>query len=190
MPVENKRKLMVRDLGNPKDVLKTVGKNTDGSPVYQYPERLVLGTMLGTVSKIKMLVNLSGDEVETLLGDFMGTNEFGQPIVRAQTMSLPQAWSQMITGAFYQENGSEQPVEFAMEVGVSRSADAALGWTWTLNPLIKPAPSNAVTRLHEMVEAYYAAAGTPHNYDDHGGTPHDNDTVQTEADKKGKKKAA
>ena len=162
--MEHKRKLMVRDLGNPRDVLKMTGqasregqgpsKTPDKAGVYEHAGRMVLGVMLGTVTKIRVVTNSSGDEVETMTGDFMGTTWAGEPKVRAQTMSLPQAWSAMVTNAYYMD-GAESAVEFAIEVGVTRDPDATLGWTWSLNPIIRPGGSDSVGRLHAAVMAYY-----------------------------------
>jgi len=208
--IETKRKLMVRDLGNPKDVTKRIDMGAgNGGMTFVHPGRMVLGTILGQLSKIRITTNSNGDEVETLMGDFRGLDAEGKLIVKAgreavlatpnnvavaavpavaletDQLSLPQSWASVVTGPFYQ--GGEKPIEFAIEVGVIRSQDTSMGWRWALNPIVVPVASNAVARLMDAVGEYHRKVEGMEEESLYGGK----NTVAGEAEKKeGKKKAA
>lgn len=156
---------MVRDMGNPASVKKTDGKNAaTGETIWVHPGRMVMGTIVGVVTKIKIATNGNGDEVETLHGDFacLGLDAEVMTVkgpkaddgsetwigLESQQLTLPGAWSGLVTDAYY--HGGERPVEFAIEVGVTRS-DVGMGWTWALNPIVPPRQADAVARLQTIV---------------------------------------
>lgn len=172
--METKRKLMVRDLGNPAEVMKIVDRvASTGAPVFLHPRRMVLGTIIGVVNKIKTAVNSTGDEVETLQGDFMGLGFNGEIIVktvkvnavetkmelRSDQLALPASWSHMVTGPF--ADGDETPIEFAIEVGVVRDANNTMGWNWALSVIQEPHAVMTLDRLQNLVMEQLARGGAP-----------------------------
>lgn len=203
MPIEEKRKLMVRDLGNPKDVTKISGKNAaTGETVYLHPGRMVIGTILGVVTKIRMVVTGNGDEVETLMGNFRGLDHEGNIKIEATSLGLPSAWMTIVTDPFY--SSGEMPVEFAIEIGTIRT-DA--GWTWSLNPIFKPVNVDPLVKLLSICARYYSSESIPEQPDETKEEPSETEeqptiydppadpapdplSAENETEKKGRKKAA
>ena len=141
--IEQKAKLVIKDLGNPKRVEDADGKR-----------RVILGTILGRASGVKA-TELRGEMFMALTGAFEGIPaEADKPIIRAGICYLPGGFQESVLEAL---NGGADGtvVDFAMEFAAD-FAKNPIGYSYAAKPLLNKASNDPLASLKAEVEAMKA----------------------------------
>lgn len=130
-------KLTVKQLGNPK---RASVDNTD----------VVLGTIFGRATGMKVKVDGAGNAHEAIVGTFEGRSADGKTIVRSAMLYLPGGLHESIVERIKEMNGA--PAEFAVEIKAMPAANPA-GYSYGMRSLVP------MTATSDPLAAIRAAAG-------------------------------
>ncbi len=100
--------------------------------------------------------NRPGETWTALTGDFVAIDTVNGEEFRAGVCFLPTVGQNLVLGAL---GGSPDGVEFGFDIGVKK-ADNAIGYEYTVKPVVKAKESQAMTNLlNKMAEAAPLAIG-------------------------------
>lgn len=151
-------KITIKSLPKFDNPAKPIGTDTNGKKTY-FNQRVVIGTFLGIIQKLRIGTNSSMDDVRTFKGQFAAFDRFGIRVAVDENFSPPGDWFFILEDAF---NAADQkPVKFCIEVGVIRDATQARGWAWALNPIVRAQPVDTMTDLETALMEYLTTTADP-----------------------------
>ena len=138
-----KSKIVMKDLGDPR-LIATLPENQN---------KLVLGSIIGSATDIITRTSDQGEVLTGLRGSFeaMPMDE-KKDVVRADTLWLQSSATKMITDVLMDAEGNiaSGGVKFGFEVAVVKATNP-LGYTWSLQPMIKPAADDPLNTLRAQL---------------------------------------
>lgn len=139
--IMEKPKLTVKDLGNPKLV-------TSDNP------RVILGKIIGSVTKVKNKVDAKGEVFQALVGTFEGVSEASKNVIRSGVLYLPGGFHDAIVETI--EAGADR-VDFAYEIAAVHASNP-IGYSYAMRPLFKPSADDPLSRMREAAGIDISAA--------------------------------
>lgn len=146
--VTEKRKLTVRDLGNPKKVTVL----PDGQ------DTLMLGTIIGRITGTVLLKSPDGDEFEAFKGTFEGVSNDTGEIINAGILTLPAGFHDKLMTEFKMPDVKE--IQFAYGVGCVKAKNPQ-GYSWAFKPLLEAQPTDALSELRKLRQDKMKALPAP-----------------------------
>lgn len=112
----------------------------------------ILATIYGRCTDKKVGTTDYGPFVR-FLGEFEGVNADTGAVFRSGELIVPRTLESLLDGAVSvaTENDASGAVEFAVEIWVDKDESSITGYTYQIKPLIKPAESDALTNLRQLV---------------------------------------
>lgn len=144
-------KLVVKSLGNPRvaasfsDDDKKAGK------------RHLLGTIMGTASRIKNKVDAKGEVFEAIVGDFEGTKADGN-VVKSGLLYLPSGIHEMLADPLKEDDA--KPIDFAMRI-FTVPADNPIGYSYLVEPVLPPSAADPLAHIREAMGKQIALLDAP-----------------------------